>query len=88
MCVELVNNAPLPNVPILQTCSLSKIDFPLMGTRQKFNLIITLILIWGGIGCKPSGVRALYKGEELLEGRKLKAAVTQFEKAVELLPKE
>ncbi len=88
MYAELVNNAPLPNVPILQTCSLSKIDFPPMGTRQKFNLFITLVLIVAGIGCKPPGVQALYKGEELLERGEPKAAVVQFKEAVKQLPNE
>ncbi len=59
-----------------------------MGTRQKFNLIATIILIWAGTGCKPPGVRALFKGEELLENGAPKAALVQFEKAVEQLPKE
>ena len=88
MCVELVNNAPLPNVTILQTFSLSKIDFSPMGTRQKFNLFITLVLVVVGIGCKPPGVQALYKGEELLDGGEPKAAAGQFKEAVKQLPKE
>ncbi len=88
MCGNLVNNAPLPNVPILQPCSLSKIDFPPMGTRQKFNLFITLVLVVAGIGCKPPGVQALYKGEELLERGEPKAAVVQFKEAVKQLPNE
>ena len=88
MYAELVNNAPLPNVPILQPYSLSKIDFPPMGTRQKFNLFITLVLIVAGIGCKPPGVQALYKGEELLERGEPKAAVVQFKEAVKQLPNE
>jgi len=88
MCAELVNNAPLPNVPILQPCSLSKIDFPPMGTRQKFNLFITLFLVVAGIGCKPPGVQALYKGEELLERGEPKDAVVHFKEAVKQLPKE
>ncbi len=59
-----------------------------MGTRQKFNLVITSVLILAGVGCTPPGVQALYKGEELLERGNPKAAVVQFEKAVKLLPKE
>ena len=88
MCGGLVNNAPLPNVPILQTCCLTTIGFPPMGTRQKINLIAAITLIWAGTGCKPPGVRALFKGEQLLENGEPKAALVQFEKAVEQLPKE
>ena len=59
-----------------------------MGTRQKINLIAAITLIWAGTGCKPPGVRALFKGEQLLENGAPKAALVQFEKAVEQLPKE
>ena len=59
-----------------------------MGTSQKFNLVIISVLILAGMGCKPPGVQALYKGEDLLEKGDPKAAVVQFEEAVKLLPKE
>ena len=59
-----------------------------MGTRQKINLIAAITLIWAGTGCKPPGVRALFKGEELLKDGAPKAALAQFEKAVGQLPKE
>ena len=59
-----------------------------MGTRQKFKLFITLILVVAGTGCKPPGVQALYKGEELLERGEPEAAVRQFKEAVKQLPNE
>jgi len=59
-----------------------------MGTSQKFNLVIISVLILAGMGCKPPGVQALYKGEGLLNKGDSKAAVLQFEEAVKLLPKE
>ena len=61
-----------------------------MWTRQKSGLflLLTVLLLWIGTGCKPPGVRAMFEGEALLKDGKPKEAVPQFELAVENLPNE
>mgnify|MGYP003952174221 CR=1 FL=1 len=59
-----------------------------MATRQKFNFIIIVGLVIAGLGCKPPGARALFKGEKLLQKGDAKAAVVEFERAVDILPQE
>ena len=83
-----VNNAPLPNVPDLQPCFLTKIGFLLMGTRQKFQVIAVCGLLLAGLGCQPPGARAMFEGEARLKAGEPKLAIAQFEKAVKLLPGE
>ena len=59
-----------------------------MATRQKFNFIIIVGLVFAGLGCKPPGARALFKGEKLLQEGHAEAAVVEFERAVQILPQE
>ncbi len=56
--------------------------------RAQFLLIflLGLTVISGGMGCAPSGTRALLKGEELVEQGKYAEAVKHFEKATEEFP--
>ena len=61
-----------------------------MGTKQKFHcacMLVALVLM-GGVGCKPPGARAMFKGEGLLQAGKYKEAAFQFEQATQHLPME
>jgi tetratricopeptide (TPR) repeat protein len=61
-------------------------------TRQKFCAIGLLTAMVGlgvlGVGCKPPGARAMFKGEAMMQAGRPKAAVAQFELATRHLPTE
>ena len=59
-----------------------------MATRHNLYFIVIASLVFTGLGCKPPGVRALFKGEKLLHAGDTEAAVIEFEKAVRNLPQE
>ena len=61
-----------------------------MSTRLKSGLLVLLavLTVWFGTGCKPPGARAMFEGEALLREGKPKQAVTRFEVAVENMPNE
>jgi tetratricopeptide (TPR) repeat protein len=58
-------------------------------TRQKICAIGLLAVMVGlGVGCKPPGARAMFKGEAMMQAGRAKAAVAQFELATRHLPTE
>lgn len=58
-------------------------------TRQKLCAIGLLAAMVGlGVGCKPPGARAMFKGEAMMQAGRPKAAAAQFELATRHLPTE
>ena len=59
-----------------------------MATRQNLYFIVIASWVFAGLGCKPPGAKALFNGEKLLQKGNAKAAIIEFEKAVQILPEE
>jgi tetratricopeptide (TPR) repeat protein len=59
-------------------------------TRQKIRAtgLLAVVVLALGLGCKPPGARAMFKGEAMMQAGRAKAAVAQFELATRHLPTE